>query len=143
MIVTTTAGAGVGVGIGVGFGGGAVGVGVGLAIAGVGVGLAGVGVGFGWVGVGVGDGVEGVLVVPTTVVLAMFGAGVAVAVLLSPPHAVKIINRAAIKRPYQALRLDRYMFLSILVPLPVKFDGTDEGNFRVDSSIVYYEEELR
>jgi hypothetical protein len=109
MIVTTTVGAGVWVGVGFG----RVGVGVGLETVGVGVDRAGVGVGFGRVGVGVGDGAEGVFVVPTVVVLALVGAGVAVAVLLSPPHAVNVINSAAIKRPYQATRLDTYKFFSI------------------------------
>lgn len=92
------------VGVGVGFCG--VGVGVGLETVGVGVGRACVGVGFG-------DGAEGVFVEPTVVVLALVGAGVAVAVLLSPPHAVNIINSAAIKRLYQAMCLDTYMFFSI------------------------------
>ncbi len=108
VIVTTNVGAGVGVGVGFG----RVGVGVGLETVGVGVGRAGVGTGRD--GVGVGDGEEGVFVVPTIVVLAFVGAGVAVAVLLSPPHAVNVINNAAIKRLYQAMRLDTYMFLSIL-----------------------------
>ena len=111
VIVTTNVDAGVGVGVG--FGG--VGIGVGLETVGVGVDLCGVGVGVGTdrVGVGVGDGAEGVFVVPTMVVLAFVGADVAVAVLLSPPHAAKIINSAANKRLYQAMRLDTYMFLSI------------------------------
>ena len=99
------------VGVGVGFCG--VGVGVGLETVGVGVGRACVGVGFGRVGVGVGDGAEGVFVEPTVIVLASVGAGVAVAVLLSLPHAVNIINSAAIKRLYQAMCLDIYMFFSI------------------------------
>jgi len=98
MIVTTTVGAGFGVGVGFG----RVGIGVGLEI--VGVGRAGVGVGFDRVGVG--DGAEGVFVVPIIVVLALVGAGVAVAVLLSPPHAVNVIHSTAIKRLYQATRLD-------------------------------------
>jgi hypothetical protein len=109
VIVTTTVGAGVGVGVGFG----RVGVGVGLETVGVGVGRASVGVGFGRVGVGVGVGAEGVFVVPTVIVLALVGAGVAVAVLLSPPHAVNVINSAAIKRPHQATRLDTYKFFSI------------------------------
>ncbi len=109
VIVTTTVGAGVGVGVGVG----GVGIGVGLETIGVGVGLCGVGVGTNRVGVGVGDGAEGVFVVPTIVVLAFVGADVAVAVLLFPPHAAKIINSAANKRLYQAMRTDTYMFLSI------------------------------
>jgi len=71
-----------------------------------------VGAGVG-VGVGVGDGAEGLFVVPTIVVLAFVGADVAVAVLLFPPHAAKIINSAANKRLYQAMRTDTYMFLSI------------------------------
>ncbi len=50
---------------------------------------------------------------PTMVVLAFVEADVAVAVLLSPPHAAKIINSAANKRLYQAMRLDTYMFFSI------------------------------
>jgi hypothetical protein len=110
MIVTTTVG--VGVGVGVGFG--RVGVGVGLETVGVGVGCASVGVGVGRVGVGVGDGAEGAFVVPTIVVLALVGAGVAVVVLLSPPHAVNVINSAAIKRLYQVMRLVINKFLSIL-----------------------------
>jgi hypothetical protein len=109
VIVTTNVGAGVGVGVGFG----RVGVGVGLETVGVGVGRAGVGVGTGRDGVGVGDREEGVFVVPTIVVLAFVGASVALAVLLSPPHAVNVINSAAIKRLYQAMRLDTYMFLSI------------------------------
>ena len=76
--------------------------------------VVGVGVGADRVGVGVGDGAEGVFVVPTMVVLAFVEADVAVAVLLSPPHAAKIINSAANKRLYQAMRLDTYMFFSIL-----------------------------
>ncbi len=108
MIVTTTVGAGVGVGVGF-FG---VGVGLGLKTVGVGVGLDSVGVG---VGRGeVGDGADGVFVVPTIVVLVFVGAGVAMAVLLSPPHAVNVINSAAIKKLNQAMRLDIYLFLSIL-----------------------------
>ncbi len=108
MIVTTTVGAGVGVGVGF-FG---VGVGLGLKTVGVGVGLGCVGVG---VGRGeVGDGADGVFVVPTIVVLVFVGAGVAMAVLLSPPHAVNVINSTAIKRLYQPMRLDTYLFLSIL-----------------------------
>ena len=109
VIVTTTVETCVGVGVG--FCG--VGIGVGLETVGVGVGRAGVGVGFGLIGVGVGDGAEGVFVVPTVVVLAFVGAGVAVAVLLSPPHAVNTINSAAIKGLYQTTRLDTYMFFSI------------------------------
>jgi hypothetical protein len=62
----------------------------------------------------VGDGTEGVFVVPTTVVLALVGAGVADAVLLSPPHAVNTRNSATINRKDQAMGLDTYMFLSIL-----------------------------
>lgn len=50
---------------------------------------------------------------PAIVVVVFAGAGVAVAVLLSPPHAVNVINSAAIKSTYQAMRLGIYMFLSI------------------------------
>ncbi len=108
MIVTTTVGAGVGVGVGF-FG---VGVGLGLKTVGVGVGLDSVGVG---VGRGeVGDGAEGVFVVPTIVVGVFVGASVAVAVLLSPPHAVNTMNSDTIKRLYQAIDLDTYVFFSIL-----------------------------
>jgi len=109
VIVTTIVGAGVGVGVG--FSG--VGIGVGFETVGVGVNLCGVGVGTDRVGVGLGDGAEGVFVVPTMVVLAFVGADVAVAVLLSPPHAANIINNAAIKRLYQAMCLDTYMFFCI------------------------------
>lgn len=109
VIVTTIVATGFGVGVGFG----CVGVGVGLETVGVGVGRTGVGVGFGRVGVGVGDKAEGVFVVPTVVVLALVGAGVTVAVLLTPPHAVNIINNTTIKRLYQATCLDTYMFFSI------------------------------
>jgi hypothetical protein len=105
VIVTTTVETCVGVGVSL------CGIGVGVGLETVGVSRAGVGVGFGRVGVG--DGAEGVFVVPTVVVLGLVGAGVAVAVLLSPPHAVNIKNSAAIKRLYQATCLDTYMFLSI------------------------------
>ena len=98
VIVTTTLGAGFEVGVGFG----RVGIGVGLEIVGVGGTDVGVGVGR----VGVGDGAEGVFVVPIIVVLTLVGAGVAVAVLLSPPHAVNVINSTAIKRLNQAMRLD-------------------------------------
>jgi hypothetical protein len=109
VIVTTTVETCIGVGVGFG----RVGVGVGLETVGAGLGCAGVGVGFGRVGVGFGVGAEGVFVVPTIVVLALVGAGVAVTVLLSPPHAVNVIKSAAIKRLYQAMRLGTYMLLSI------------------------------
>jgi len=98
-----------------------VGVGVGLCGVGVGVGFCGVGVGLGLdsVGVGVGrddvgDGVVGVFVVPTIPVLSAVGVVVAVVGLLSPPQAVNTINSATIKRLYQAIGLETYMFLSIL-----------------------------
>ncbi len=109
MIVTTTVGAGVGVGVGFG----RVGVGVGFESVGVGVGRTGVGVG---VGRGeVGDGADGVFVAPTIVVLVFVGAGVVTVVgLLSPPQAVNTINNDTIKRLYQAIDLDTYVFLSIL-----------------------------
>jgi hypothetical protein len=107
MIVTTT----VGPGVGVGFGG--VGVGVGLETVGVGVGLGVVGVGVG-LAVDVGDKAVGVFVVPTTAVLVTVGVVVTVVGLLSPPQAVNTINNDTIKRLYQAVGLDTYMFLSIL-----------------------------
>ena len=107
MIVTTT----VGPGVGVGFGG--VGVGVGLETVGAGVGLGVVGVGVG-LAVDVGDKAVGVFVVPTTAVLVTVGVVVTVVGLLSPPQAVNTINNDTIKRLYQAVGLDTYMFLSIL-----------------------------
>lgn len=117
VIVTTTVGPGVGVGVGlVG-----VGVGVGLVRVGVGLGLKTVGVVVGRINVGVGvgrdvvgDGVEGVFVASTIVVLATVGVVVIVVELLSPPQAVNTINSATIKRLYQAIGLETYMFLSIL-----------------------------
>ena len=115
MIVTTTVGPGVGVGVGlcgVGVGVGLVGVGLGLKTVGVGVGLINVGVGVGRDVVG--DGVEGVFVASTIVVLATVGVVVTVVGLLSPPQAVNTINSATIKRLYQAIGLETYMFLSIL-----------------------------
>lgn len=105
MIVTTT----VGPGVGVGFGG--VGVGVGLETVDVGVGLGVVGVGL---AVDVGDKAVGVFVVPTTAVLVTVGVVVTVVGLLFPPQAVNTINNDTIKRLYQAVGLDTYMFLSIL-----------------------------
>ncbi|HEX9134313.1 MAG TPA: hypothetical protein VF844_18640 [Ktedonobacteraceae bacterium] len=113
MIVTTTVGAGVGVGfggVGVGFGG--IGVGLGLKTVGVGLGLDSVGVGVGRDDVG--DGAEGVFVVPTIVVLATVGVVVTAVGLPSPPQAVNTINNDTIKRLYQALHLNTYMFFSIL-----------------------------
>lgn len=107
VIVTTTVGDEVGVGVG--FDG--VGVGLGLETVGVGVGLGGVGVST-W-GVDVGVGAEGVFGVPAIVVLAIVGAGVAVALLLSPPHAVNTTNSATIKRLGQAILLDKYVFFTI------------------------------
>lgn len=110
MIVTTIVGAGVGVG----FGGVGVwvGVGLGLKTVGVGVGLDSVGVGVGRDAVG--DGAEGVFVVLIIVVLATVGVVVTAVGLLSPPQAVNTINSATIKRLYQAIGLDTYMFFSIL-----------------------------
>src|SRR6266852_6252741 len=116
VIVTTTMGDEVGVGVGFD----SVGVGPGLETVGVGFGLGGVGVKPGRDDVGVcpggidvGDSVDGVFVVPALVVLAIVGAGVAVALLLSPPHAVKTTNSASIKRLDQAKLLDKYMFFTI------------------------------
>ncbi len=118
VIVTTIVGAGVGVGVG--FGG--VGVGDGLETVGVGVGLGGVGVDVGTDrddgcvdpgDVDVGGGAEGVFVVLTIVVLTFVGVGIAVVVLLSPPQATRTINNAVIKRLYQAMCLDTYLFFSI------------------------------
>ena len=116
VIVTTTVETGIGVGVG--FGG--IGVGLGLEIVGVEVGLGNVGVGPGRVGVGVnpigfdvGDKADGVFVGPTLDVLATVGLVLAVVVLLSPPQATRTINNAAIKRLYQATRLDKYKFFSI------------------------------
>lgn len=118
VIVTTTVGDEAGVGVGVGFD--SVGVGPGLETVGVGFGLGGVGVKPGRDDVGVcpggidvGDSVDGVFVVPALVVLAIVGAGVAAALLLSPPHAVKTTNSASIKRLDQAKLLDKYMFFTI------------------------------
>ena len=109
VIVTTTVGDEVGVGVGFGFDG--VGVGLGFETVGVGVGLGGVGVSP-W-GIDVGDGAEGVFVVPAIVVLAIVGAGVAVALLLSPPHAVNATNSVTIKRLDQAMLLAKYVFFTI------------------------------
>jgi len=116
VIVTTTVETGIGVGVG--FGG--IGVGRGLEIVGVEVGLGDVGVGPSRVGVGVnpigldvGDKVDGVFVGPTLDVLATVRSVLAVVVLLSPSQATRTINNAAIKRLYQATRLDTYMFFSI------------------------------
>lgn len=116
VIVTTTVGDEAGVGVGFD----SVGVGRGLETVGVGFGLGGVGVKPGRDDVGVcpggidvGDSVDGVFVVPALVVLASVGAGVAVALLLSPPHAVKTTNSASIKRLDQAKPLDKYMFFTI------------------------------
>ena len=108
IIVTTIVGAGVGVGVGLG----EVGVGVGFFGVGVGLGLDSVGVGVGRDDVG--DGAVGVFVVPTILVLSAVGVVVAVVGLLSPPQAVNTINSATIKRLYQAIGLETYMFLSIL-----------------------------
>lgn len=117
VIVTTTVGDEVGVGVGFD----RVGVGLGLEIAGVGSGLGGgvgvkpdrddVGVSPG--GIDVGDCADVVFVVLVIVVLAIVGAGVAMAVLLSPPHAVKTTNSASIKRLDQAMLLDKYTFFTI------------------------------
>lgn len=115
VIVTTTVGdVGVGVGfdsVGVGLGLETVGVGFGLGIVGVIPGRDDVGVCPG--GIDVGVNVDGVFVVPALVVLAIVGAGVAVALLLSPPHAVKTTISATIKRLDQAKLLDKYMFFTI------------------------------
>lgn len=108
VIVTTTVGPGVGVGVGLV----RVGVGLGLKTVGVVVGRINVGVGVGRDVVG--DGVEGVFVASTIVVLATVGVVVIVVGLLSPPQAVNTINSATIKRLYQAIGLETYMFLSIL-----------------------------
>lgn len=116
VIVTTTVGDEAGVGVGFD----SVGVGPGLETVGVGFGLGGVGVKPGRDDVGVcpggidvGDSVDGVFLVPALVVLAIVGAGVAVALLLSPPHAVKTTNSASIKRLDQAKLFDKYMFFTI------------------------------
>ena len=118
VIVTTTFETGVGVGvgfggIGVGDGFGGIGVGLGLEIVGVEVGLGDVGVGVRPDGFDVGDKTDGVFVSPTLDVMATVGAVLAVVVLLSPPQATRTINNTAIKRLYQATRLDSYMFFSI------------------------------
>ena len=111
VIVTTTVGDEVGVGVGFD----SVGVGLGLETVGVGFGLGGVGVkpdrddvGVSPGGIDVGDSADVVFVV-----LAIVGAGVAIAVLLSPPHAVKTTNSASIKRLDQAMLLDKYTFFTI------------------------------
>ena len=116
VIVTTTVETCVGVGDG--FGG--IGVGLGLEIVGVEVGLGDVGFGPDRVGVGVnpigldvGDKADGVFVGPTLDVLATVRSVLAVVVLLSPSQATRTINNAAIKRLYQATRLDTYKFFSI------------------------------
>ena len=125
VIVTTTVETGIGVGVGfggvgVGDGFGGIGVGLGLEIVGVEVGLGDVGFGPDRVGVGVnpigldvGDKADGVFVGPTLDVLATVRSVLAVVVLLSPSQATRTINNAAIKRLYQATRLDTYKFFSI------------------------------
>jgi hypothetical protein len=108
IIVTTSVGPGVGVGVGLC----GVGVGVGFWGVGVGLGLDSVGVGVGRDDVG--DGAVGVFVVPTITVLSAVGVVVAVVGLLSPPQAVNTMTNTIIKRLYQEIRLDTYMFLGIL-----------------------------
>ena len=118
VIVTTIVGDEVGVGVGFDN----IGVGLGLEIAAVGSGLGGGGVGVkpdrddvgvSPGGIDVGDSADVVFVVLVIVVLAIVGAGVAMAVLLSPPHAVKTTNSASIKRLDQAMLLDKYTFFTI------------------------------
>ena len=147
MIVTTTVGDEIGVGVGFD----SVGVGLGLEIAGVGSGLGGGGVGVkpdrddvgvSPGGIDVGDSADVVFVVPVIVVLVIVGAGVAIAVLLSPPHAVKTTNSASIKRQDQAMLLDKHTFFTIHTTSSVWYDGKDEGNFLADSSIVQYGDAL-
>ena len=121
MIVTTTVGTGAGVGVG--FSG--VGVGIGLETVGVGVGLGNVGVG-----------ADGVFVGLAIVVLALDGVFVALTVLLSPPQAANTIKSTAIKRPYQAMRLGKYVIFTIESTSSVLDYGKDEGNFLEDSSII-------
>ena len=125
VIVTTTVETCVGIGVGFcgvgegdGFGG--IGVGLGLEIVAVEVDLGNVDVGPSLVVVGinpfgsdVGDMSDGVFVRPTLDLTATVGLVLAVKVLLSPPQATRTINNIAIRRLYQATRLDTYLFFSI------------------------------